>query len=90
MTMLMEPLVSDPDQELDDAHHTHIVWGGPGVSGAALVMEARVNGTPVMALCGYTWVPSRNPEKHPRCSKCDEIFEQIRDGSDNVNNDPEA
>ena len=27
------------------------------------LMDAMVNGTPVIALCGKVWVPSRDPEK---------------------------
>ena len=45
----------------------------------AIILEARVNGTPLTALCGYTWVPSRDPQKYPVCPKCAEIFEFARD-----------
>ena len=32
-------------------------------------------GTPVVALCGKVWVPSRAPEKFPVCPECKEIWE---------------
>lgn len=36
----------------------------------AWLMEARIYGLPVEALCGHTWVPSRDPVRHPICQKC--------------------
>lgn len=41
--------------------------------------EAMVMGTPVIALCGKVWVPSRAPEKYPVCPECKEIWESMRD-----------
>lgn len=42
--------------------------------------EAMVMGTPVIALCGKVWVPSRNPERFPVCPMCKEIWEQMNPG----------
>ena len=42
--------------------------------------EAMVNGTPVVALCGKVWVPSRDPQKFPVCPECKEIWESMRKG----------
>ena len=39
------------------------------------VMEAMVTGTPCTALCGKTWVPSRDPKRYPVCPTCKEILE---------------
>ncbi|WP_435768960.1 DUF3039 domain-containing protein [Nocardioides sp. SYSU DS0651] len=39
--------------------------------------EAMVMGTPVVALCGKVWVPSRAPEKFPVCPECKEIWESL-------------
>ncbi|HEY7222904.1 MAG TPA: DUF3039 domain-containing protein [Micromonosporaceae bacterium] len=39
------------------------------------IMEAMVNGTPVRALCGKVWVPSRDPNRFPVCPECKEIYE---------------
>ena len=44
------------------------------------LMEAMVNGTPVVALCGKVWVPSRDPQKFPVCPDCKEIWESMKDG----------
>lgn len=41
--------------------------------------EAMVMGTPVIALCGKVWVPSRTPEKYPVCPECKEIWEGLSD-----------
>ena len=43
--------------------------------------EAMVMGTPVVALCGKVWVPSRAPEKFPVCPECQEIWESFSEGS---------
>ncbi len=47
--------------------------------------EAMVMGTPVVALCGKVWVPSRDPERFPVCPECKQIWESMAsgDGEDN-------
>jgi len=44
------------------------------------IMEAMVTGTPVRALCGKVWVPSRDPARFPLCPTCKEIYEHMPDG----------
>lgn len=39
---------------------------------------AMVDGTPVRALCGKLWVPSRDPQRFPVCPQCKEIHESMR------------
>ncbi|OFL67270.1 MULTISPECIES: DUF3039 domain-containing protein [Brevibacterium] len=46
----------------------------------AKIMEAMVNGTPIVALCGKVWVPSRDPQKFPVCPACREIYESMPEG----------
>ncbi len=46
------------------------------------LMDAMVNGTPVIALCGKVWVPSRDPERYPVCPECKDIWESLRKGED--------
>jgi hypothetical protein len=41
--------------------------------------EAMVMGTPVVALCGKVWVPSRDPERFPVCPECKDAWEQLGD-----------
>lgn len=43
----------------------------------AWLTEARVFGLEVEALCGYRWVPSRDPENKPVCTACLEEMERI-------------
>ncbi|TNC39862.1 DUF3039 domain-containing protein [Mumia zhuanghuii] len=43
--------------------------------------EAMIEGTPVVALCGKVWVPSRDPKRFPVCPECKEIWDSLR--SDN-------
>lgn len=45
------------------------------------LMEAMVNGTPVIALCGKVWVPNRDPQKFPVCPECKEIWDSMNDDS---------
>jgi hypothetical protein len=79
-TQLDEGTETDVRTEEGQPIHSHIIDRGDDPRTAqAIVMEARVEGIPVTALCGYTWVPSRNPENHPLCSKCAEIFEFAKD-----------
>ena len=39
------------------------------------ITEAMVTGTPVVALCGKVWVPSRDPKKYPVCPECKRLYE---------------
>jgi rubrerythrin len=71
---------TEEEQEEGRPIHSHIVDRGDDPRTVqAIIFEARVEGTPVTALCGYTWVPSRNPENYPLCSQCAEIFEFAKD-----------
>ena len=57
---------------------SHIVKPQGDRDGATLVMEARVFGTEVEALCGHRWVPQRDPKQYPVCQACKEIFDGMR------------
>ncbi len=43
------------------------------------IMEAMVNGTPTMALCGKFWIPTRDGKKFPICPQCKVIWETLSD-----------
>lgn len=45
--------------------------------------QAYVEGTPVRALCGKVWVPSRDPSKYPVCPDCAKIREMLVRRADN-------
>ena len=44
------------------------------------IMAAYVDGTPVVALCGKTWVPSRDPKRYPVCPDCKDLYDRVPDG----------
>jgi hypothetical protein len=46
------------------------------------LMRALVEGTPVRALCGKLWTPSRDPNRYPVCPECKEIWESLPEGQD--------
>ena len=63
------------DISLDDGDHekfAHVVVP------ASAVTEAYITGAQVTALCGKTWVPTKDPEKFPICPTCKEILNQAR------------
>lgn len=55
------------DDEGDHDRMAHIVLP------ASAVTEAIVTGKPCTALCGKTWVPSRDPKRYPVCGTCKEV-----------------
>lgn len=67
----------------------HIVKTEPGENAAAKVLEARINGTPIEALCGHVWVPSRDPKQVPMCERCREIYETYRMFNEGLNETPD-
>ena len=54
--------------------------GSRTTSPKAKLTEAMVMGTPVIALCGKVWVPSRNPDRFPVCPECKEIWASLQPG----------
>lgn len=84
-------LTSDTEEVLQTGEPTaaHIVKVEPGENAAAKVLEARIMGTPVEALCGHVWVPSRDPKQLPLCEKCKGIYEMYRAFNDGLNEQPE-
>ncbi len=78
----------DVDTETEEPAVAHIVKVGPGESAAAKVLEARINGTPVEALCGFVWVPSRDPRQLPICEQCKEVYAMYRAFNDGLHETP--
>ena len=37
------------------------------------ITRATIEGTPVLAICGKVWIPSRDPSKYAICKTCAEI-----------------
>ena len=55
----------------------HIVKAPEG-DATAKVLEARIYGTPLEALCGVVFVPQRDPTRLPRCAACKDIYDTYR------------
>ena len=97
-TMSMQPTVLEPSgatitrtderTETEDGPVAHIVKTKPGEDAAAKVLAARVEGTPLEALCGHTWVPSRDPKQLPVCQKCKDVYTMYRDFNDGLDETP--
>jgi hypothetical protein len=70
-------VVPDVDQIVEPGEpvQAHIVKVAPGESATAKVVEARIYGIAVEALCGHVWVPSRDPKQLPLCQECKSIYE---------------
>lgn len=58
-----------------DGPVAHIVPPKGGKDGATRTMEARIEGTPVTALCGRAFVPQRDPKPLPVCTGCQAAYE---------------
>ena len=67
----------------------NIVKTDPGERAAAKVLEARIYGTPIEALCGHVWVPSRDPKQLPICQACKEIYDMYRGFNDGLRDSPD-
>ena len=79
---------TEEDTETEDGPVAHIVKVGPGEDAAAKVLEARIEGTPIEALCGHVWVPSRDPKQLPMCQKCKDVYEMYRVFNDGLGDTP--
>jgi Protein of unknown function (DUF3039) len=79
----------DATPDVEEPKHAHIVKVGPGESAVAKVLEARIYGTPIEALCGFVWVPSRDPKQLPVCQKCQSIYELYRAFNDGLGDTPD-
>lgn len=95
---VMEPTVLEPTgatttiteerTETEDGPVAHIVKTKKNEDAAAKVLQARVEGTPLEALCGHVWVPSRDPKQLPVCEKCKEIYSVYKDFNDGLDDTP--
>lgn len=49
-------------------------------AGKVALDAAMFSGVPVTALCGKTWLPSKDPKRYPVCPTCKEVYEQMQPG----------
>lgn len=73
VTIVKERVEENLDLRLDEGDHERFSHYVP----KAKLTEAMVMGTPVIALCGKVWVPSRNPDRFPVCPECKEIWQSL-------------
>jgi hypothetical protein len=78
----------DYDLETGEPLAAHIVKTEPGESAAAKVLEARIYGTALEALCGHVWVPSRDPKQLPLCEACKSVYEMYKMFNDGLGDSP--
>jgi hypothetical protein len=78
-TIVDERTLERPDYRVEEGDHERFSHYVPKDK----LTEAMVLGTPVVALCGKVWVPSRDPERFPVCPECKEIWESLPRGDEN-------
>lgn len=78
---------TDPLLGTERAKNAHIVKTEPGENAAAKVMQARIEGTAVEALCGFVFVPQQDPTRLALCPVCKEVYDLNRLFSDNSLNE---
>lgn len=83
-TTTLERTVVETQTSDDAGKSAHIIMVPPHLRGKvspqAHLTEARIEGKPVTAICGHTWVPSRDPKQLPLCSRCKDIYENDPNG----------
>lgn len=62
----------------DHEKFAHYVEGKHGQKPKNMVTEAYILGVPVTAVCGKTWVPSRDPKMFEICPDCLRILDLRR------------
>ena len=89
-TMPVQRVDVDTDviTETGEPTAAHIVKTKRGENAAAVVLEARVMGTPIEALCGFVWVPSRDPKQLPMCEKCKSVYGMYKAFNDDLRDTP--
>ena len=72
ITVVKEPITSNNKPE--SAHIVLTPKGEPDQTPQAYVLRARIEGFPVTALCGFTWVPNKQATGLPVCEECLTIY----------------
>jgi hypothetical protein len=67
---ILEKLDFEIEESDDSNHFAHY-------ADKTKITEAYVLGTPVAAICGRIFVPSRDPERYPVCPICKQIMEAL-------------
>jgi len=72
----VDPIVQEPGDRERFAHYI-VDESGRGMA-AAQAMQAMFDGTPVRALCGKVWVPTRDPKRFPVCPTCEDVKKRLQ------------
>lgn len=72
-TTIMENPITDITTENDEPDTAHIIAKEDQMRGYVL-------GEAVLALCGYVFVPTRDPKNYPMCEACKEEVQRIISG----------
>jgi hypothetical protein len=72
MTITLADLDSDLelDANQDEPRYSHYAE-------SVSITEGYILGTPVLAICGKIFIPSRDPKKFPLCPICKEIADAL-------------
>lgn len=97
MTTTMLPPVETYEEQVQTSDNpgdsAHIVMVPPGVEDQtpqAYVLRASIEGFPIEALCGYAWIPSKDPKRLPVCSACKDVYEQPGENREDRDRLPDA
>lgn len=74
---IVAPEVADPLVDHEPPKVAHVVARENHADADTLVTSAYIEGTPLEALCGQVFVPSRDPKNLPPCERCLEILTEI-------------
>jgi hypothetical protein len=77
-TLVEEEVQTTTDYRYEEGDHERFAHYAPKDK----IVEAMVTGTPIQALCGKVWVPSRDASRFPVCPACKEIWEALPPGGD--------
>lgn len=81
-----DPFETPYTEDADPGHRTHMINPAANVELQAkfwrmdageIVKTARFFRMEIVALCGYRFIPERNPEKYDTCEPCAKIAGQI-------------
>lgn len=81
---------SETETTTDKNQCAHIVKTEDNEIGTAKVLEARIYGLVIEALCGHRWVPTKDPKQLPICEECKEVYETYKMFNGGLNDGPSA
>ena len=86
-----EVVTTRPEDDLQTGEPVaaHIVKAEEG-DATAKVLEARIYGTPVEALCGVVFVPQRDRTRLRLCSACKDIYDTYRAFNEGLPEQPQS